>query len=220
MLSIIYLLLWQLLSLVLSLLVFNQFRNMRQFILPAIILLQLIQQWYTQFANTEWVNSAAAKLLILSVQVAGYGWLLLRYITIRFVSRFTKLLVWLQALLIVFAVVPGSSSIAQFYPAMQLLNSFAILIPAACVLYLMMKYPPQPFQSNSFPPIVWITIGVMFYYITTCFIHVSTISLSISASALEWVGWFELMRIVQHVVLYVFFTVAFVICLRQLHQSL
>jgi len=220
MLSIIYLLLWQLLSLVLSLLVFNQFRNMRQFILPAIILLQLIQLWYTQFANTEWVNSAAAKLLILSVQVAGYGLLLIRYITIRFVSRFTKLLVWLQALLILFAVVPGSSSIAQLYPAMILLNAVAILIPAACVLYLMMKYPPHPFQSNSFPPIVWVAIGVIFYFVSTCFIQVSTICLSASTSSPDMMGWFEMIRIVQHVVMYVFFTVAFVICLRQQHQFL
>ncbi|MBU3745409.1 MAG: hypothetical protein FGM61_12845, partial [Sediminibacterium sp.] len=190
-------LLWQSLSLVLSLLVLNQFGTKRNLILPLIILMQLIQQIYPLFHTIGWVDRPAVNAIVFAVQIGGYGWLLLPYVKNEFVSIFTTMLVILQGLLIVVMGVFPLSSIPGLFEAMHWFNSIAILLPVLSVLYQMIENPTPPLQGNSFPPIVWIACGVLFYFLTTCFIQVSKIGLPVS-SLPEMMGWFEMIRIVQH----------------------
>ena len=219
MLSIFYLLLWQLLTLVLSLSVVKQLRTARQLILPTIILLQLIQLLAPKFLTDAWVDSLVGKTILYCIEVAGFGWLLLRYIQKPFISVFTTIIIALQLLMIVLFVLLSSFGFPAFYHTFHLFNAVAILVPASSILYEMLKNPYPPIQRSSFPPIIWVACGVLFYSLTAGFMLVTNLFVT-GPSFPAITGWLTMMSLVQHVVLYVFLTVAFVICLTQPPQSI
>lgn len=220
MLSVFYVFLWQLLALVLSLLVFNHHRTARQLIIPTVIVLQGIQQLISLFPSVGWMQSAYLTTAVFTAQVGGYGYLLIRHLRLYYISFFTKMLVGLQGICIVLMLLLPHTNIPALYQVLLYFNSIAILVPLVCLLYELMKHPPNPFLQNSFPPILWIACGLLFYFLTNGYILVSNSWLPEYTSFPAASGWYTMMRIVQHVVLYIFFTVAFVICLRQPAQTL
>lgn len=220
MLSIFYLLLWQSLLLVLTLLVFNRCRTVRQLILPAIIVIHIFQEWIPQLQTSSWKDSFLVKSTELAVQVGGYGWILFQYFPKSFVSSFKIFFVAVQGILILLFELLPASSIPDLYHIMVWLDSLVMLASTTCLLYLLIKNPLPPAERNSFPPILWVTCGVFFYFITIIFWEISKVFFPESYSLPAMLGWYSMVRIVQHVVLYIFLIVAYVICLTQPRQSI
>lgn len=220
MLSVFFLLLWQSFCFVLSLLVFNQNRTVRQLIIPAVVVLQVMQELSPYFSAFRWMDRGYLSTMVMAAQVGGYAWLFIRYIKNFYVALFTKMLTALQGFLIILIVILPPERVPDQYRMLVILDAVAILVPILFVLFQLIQNPPPASERNSFPPILWIACGLLFYFLIAGFMGFSNEWFPEFSQLSAMVSWNALMRIVQNVGLYLFFTVAFVICLMRPPQTL
>ena len=211
MLSILFLLLWQLLTLTLTGVVYYKQRNSGFLVVAGLLLLQILANIFQLEVFSSNPLFFRIRYAINFLSVAGYAFLLLQQLNHPHYKHFAK------AILVCFT----CAAIYLLWIPSDLLTTYInyLLVAASiCMVLLSVRYlyetainPPMPLPHSSFPPFVWMAGGLFCYFLTMSLLHafygwLHQITLPVSGS---WI--FNQVNQVLLVALYIFFSVALLI---------
>ena len=211
MLSILFLLLWQLLTLTLSGVVYCRKRNSGFLVLAGLLLLQILANIFQLEAFSSNPLFFRVRYSISTLSVAGYAFLLLRHLKHPLFKYFACAMIGCFSFAAIYLLCIPSDLLTSFINYLLVAASISMVLLCGRYLFETAINPPMPLPHSSFPPFVWIAAGLCCYFLSMSVMHafygwLQQITLPVSGS---WI--FNQVNQVQLVALYIFFSVALLI---------
>jgi len=211
MLSILFLLLWQLLTLTLVGVVYLQQRNSMILVVAGLLLLQILANIFQLGAFSSNPLFFRIRYAINFLSVAGYAFLLLRHLNHPYYKHFATALLGCFICAAFFLLGIPSDLLTSYINYLLVAASISMVLLSVRYLYETAINPPKPLPHSSFPPFVWVAAGLGCYFLSMSVMHafygwLHQLSLPLQGS---WI--FNQVNQIQLVVLYIFFSIALLI---------
>ncbi len=211
MLSILFLLLWQLLTLTLTGVVYYKQRNSGFLVVAGLLLLQILANIFQLEVFSSNSFFFRIRYAISALSVAGYTFLFLRHLKHSHLKYFAGAMLGCFTCAAIYLLWMPSDLLTSFINFLLVAASFSMVLLSVRYLYETAINPPMPVPHSSFPPFVWMAAGLFCYFLSMSLMHafygwLHQITLPVSGS---WI--FNQVNQVLLVALYIFFSVALLI---------
>lgn len=213
MLPILFLLLWQLLTLALAIGIWIQQRNSALLLLIALLILQILANIFQLDILLSNPLFYRLRYAISAFSVAGYGILFGQHLS---TYLFRNMAIGVGVLF-------SAAGIVLMFISSVLLDNYirwVLVAESVSMVMLSMRYgyeiakdPPLPQPHSSFPPFVWMAAGLFCYFLSMTLLHACFDWLQQITEPISGIRVWGLVNQVQLVALYIFFTVALLISL-------
>jgi hypothetical protein len=211
MLSILFLLLWQLLTLTLTGVVYCKQRNSGFLVLAGLLLLQILANVFQLEAFSSNPIFFRVRYAISALSVAGYAFLLLRHLKHSLFKHFASAMLGCFICAAIYLLWMPSDLLTSYINYLLVAASISMVLLSVRYLYEIALNPPIPLPHSSFPSFVWMAAGICCYFLSMSVMHafygwLQHITLPVSGS---WI--FNQVNQVLLVALYIFFCIALLI---------
>ena len=211
MLSILFLLLWQLLTLTLTGVVYCKQRNSGFLVVAGLLLLQILANIFQLEAFSSNPLFFRIRYAISALSVAGYAFLFLQHLKHPHLKHFAGAMLGCFSCAAIYLLWMPSDLLTSFINYLLVAASISMVLLSVRYLYETAINPPKPLLHSSFPPFVWMAAGLFCYFLSMSVLHafygwLHQITLPVSGS---WI--FNQVNQVLLVALYIFFSVALLI---------